>query len=118
VTSKITELEIHAGLMEPTCVGLTLFCKLARRPTLTKLGLRRVRLVVTTVELLRMTLCNTPSLQSLVLTNNFLGTAGLAELASVVPQHVHQVLDVSENNLNNIGLLRLLRDILRTTTRP
>jgi hypothetical protein len=82
-TSKITELEIHRVYDILPLVGLThVSHALALRPTLTKLGLHGCRLGPDEVRLLQMALCNIPSLQSLVLGNNHLGSAGFAEIAS------------------------------------
>jgi Ran GTPase-activating protein (RanGAP) involved in mRNA processing and transport len=96
-------------------MGLTpVLQALARRPNLTKLGLRNLSLGHDEARLLRMVLCNTPSLQSLVLVNNLLGTAGLAELAPSLYRNTSiKELDISENNLTDMESATLLRDILR-----
>jgi Ran GTPase-activating protein (RanGAP) involved in mRNA processing and transport len=113
-TSKITELEIQRAYPGPT-IGLTpVLQALGRRPTLTKLALRRVRLRRDEVTLLRMALSNIPSLQSLVLAWYTLGSAGLAELAPALYDNTSiKVLDLSDNYLNDMDSARLLRDILR-----
>jgi hypothetical protein len=66
--SKITELDICSFNEGLPIMGLTpVLHALARRPTLTKLGLRRCPLGLDNARLLRLTLCNISSLQSLVL---------------------------------------------------
>jgi Ran GTPase-activating protein (RanGAP) involved in mRNA processing and transport len=87
---------------------------LGRRPTLTKLALRQVRLGRDEARLLRMALRSIPSLHSLVLND---GTLGSAELAEIAPALYHntsiKVLDVSGNDLNDMESATLIRDILR-----
>jgi Ran GTPase-activating protein (RanGAP) involved in mRNA processing and transport len=113
-TSKITELDIH-GSYEPM-IGLThLLHALARRPTLTKLGLRRYSLGRDEARWLRMALCSIPSLHSLVLRDCTLGSAELAELAPALYHNTSiKVLDLSENELDGMESATLLRDILRS----
>jgi Ran GTPase-activating protein (RanGAP) involved in mRNA processing and transport len=114
-TSKITELEIHRFCGRPI-IGLTSVLQaLARRPTLTKLALRRVRLGRDDARQLGMVLCSTPSLQTLVLRHTYLGSAGLAELAPALQRNTSiKVLDISENDLSDMDSAGLLRDILRS----
>jgi hypothetical protein len=113
--SKITELEIHGSYGAPRMMGLThVLQTLTRRPTLTKLALRRVRLDRNDARLIRLALSNIPSLQSLVLTEGTLGSAELAELAPALYHNTSiKVLDISWNDLNDVDSARLLRDILR-----
>jgi Ran GTPase-activating protein (RanGAP) involved in mRNA processing and transport len=114
-TSKITELEIYRFSGGLPILGLTNVLRaLARRPTLTKLGLRGFRLGRDKARLLQMALCNIPSLQSLILTNFTLGSAGLAELAPALYHNTSiKVLDISENYLSNMESAVIFRDILR-----
>jgi Leucine-rich repeat (LRR) protein len=117
-TSKITELDIHSS-GGPPMRGLTpVLHALARRPTLTKLGLRRSRrcpLGRDNARLLRIALCNIPSLQSLDLASNYLGSAGLAELAPALYHNTSiKELDIQRNDLHNMESAELLRDILRS----
>jgi Ran GTPase-activating protein (RanGAP) involved in mRNA processing and transport len=114
-TSKITELEIQRAYPGPT-IGLTpVLQALARRPTLTKLALRRVRLGRDEVRLLQLALSKIPSLQSLVLAGNILGSAWLAELAPALYRNTSiKVLDFSESGLNDMESADILRDILRS----
>jgi Ran GTPase-activating protein (RanGAP) involved in mRNA processing and transport len=114
--SKITELEIHRFYGGPPIMGLTRVLQaLARRPTLTKLRLRHCPLSCDEATLLRMALCNIPSLQSLVLTHGTLGNAGgLAELARALYHNTSiKVLDISENSLDVMESAEFLRGILR-----
>jgi Ran GTPase-activating protein (RanGAP) involved in mRNA processing and transport len=116
-TSKITELDIHSFYVgRPMMLGLTpVLQALARRPTLTKLGLRRCPLGRDETRLLQMALCNIPNLQSLVLTGGTLGSAELAELAPALYHNTSiEVLDMSDNFLNDMESAELLRDILRS----
>jgi Ran GTPase-activating protein (RanGAP) involved in mRNA processing and transport len=113
--SKITELDIHVHGMGPQ--GLTRVLRaLGQRPTLTKLGLHTsYPLRHDEVRLLRMVLCNTPSLQTLVLSNETLGSAELAELAPALYHNTSiKVLDLSDNGLHDMESARFLRDILRS----
>jgi Leucine-rich repeat (LRR) protein len=115
-TSKITELDIDrtsAGGLP--IVGLTrVLDALARRPTLTKLGLHACRLGRDNARLLRLALCNIPSLQSLDLTSNALGSAELAELAPALYRNTSiKVLDMSHNRLSDMESAEILRDIIR-----
>jgi Ran GTPase-activating protein (RanGAP) involved in mRNA processing and transport len=113
--SKITELEINRldGYLAMT--GLTpVLQALARRPTLTKLGLRNCPLGRDEARQLGMVLCNTPSLQSLDLAVNDLGSAGLAELAPALYRNTSiKELDISYNGLDGMESAGLLRDIFR-----
>jgi Leucine-rich repeat (LRR) protein len=115
-TSKITELEINGFCNDRPVTGLAdVLQALARRPTLTKLGLRRCVRGHDEARLLRMALCNIPSLQSLDLASNYLGSAELAELAPALYHNSSiKVLDISENNLIEMDSTILLRDILRS----
>jgi Ran GTPase-activating protein (RanGAP) involved in mRNA processing and transport len=115
-TSKITELDIHRSRGGSPFIGLTSVLQaLARRPTLTKLALRRVRLGRDEATLLRMALSSIPSLQSLVLTCNTLRSAGLAKLAPTLYHNTSiKVLDLSWNDLNDMESAEMLRDILRS----
>jgi Ran GTPase-activating protein (RanGAP) involved in mRNA processing and transport len=114
--SKITELEIHisCGWTLPT-LGLThVLQALKRRPTLTKLGLFGFHLDLDDARELGVVLGNTPNLQTLVLTETTLGSAGLAELASALYHNTSiKVLDISGNRLSDMISVRLLRDIIR-----
>jgi Ran GTPase-activating protein (RanGAP) involved in mRNA processing and transport len=115
-TSKTTELEINGVHNGRPMMGLTpVLQALARRPTLTKLGLRCCQLGSDGARLLRMILCNTPSLQSLDLTGNDLGSTALAELAPALYHNTSiKVLDMSDNNLHDMESAELLRDIIRS----
>jgi hypothetical protein len=84
---------------------------LARRPTLTKLGLHGYRLGRDEARLLQMALCSTPSLQSLDLARN---SFELAELAPALYRNTSiKVLDISGNWLHDMMSAELLRDIIR-----
>jgi Ran GTPase-activating protein (RanGAP) involved in mRNA processing and transport len=115
-TSKITELDINSfnGGLIPM-MGLSRVLRaLARRRTLTKLGLHFCPLGCDEARLLQTVLCNTPSLQSLALTLSALGSAELAELAPALYHNTSiKVLDLSGNNFNDMESARLLRDIIR-----
>jgi Ran GTPase-activating protein (RanGAP) involved in mRNA processing and transport len=115
-TSKITELDIERLYGSPPMIGLTRVLRaLAQRPTLTKLGLRYCPLGCDEARLLQMALCKLPNLQSLILTNNELGSAGLAELAPALSRNASiKVLDMSGNYLSDMESAELLRDILRS----
>jgi hypothetical protein len=77
--SKITELEIcRNARCSNSPLGLPHVLRaLGRHTALTKLGLRRCKLGRNNVRLLRMALCNIPTLQSLVLSKATLGSAEL-----------------------------------------
>jgi Ran GTPase-activating protein (RanGAP) involved in mRNA processing and transport len=115
-TSKVTEVDIHMFNEGRVDRGLTSVLQaLARRPTLTKLGLCSCPLGRDEARLLRLALCNMPSLQSLVLADGTLGSSGLAELAPALYQNTSiKVLDISGNNLIDMESATLLRDILRS----
>jgi Ran GTPase-activating protein (RanGAP) involved in mRNA processing and transport len=115
-TSKITELDIHRFYRGPRIVGLNnVLQALARRPTLTKLGLHFCRLGPDEARLLQMAFCSTSSLQSLDLASNDLGSVELAELASALYHNTSiEVLDVSGNNLIDMESAEVLRDVLRS----
>jgi hypothetical protein len=102
--SKITELEIHKFYGGIPIMGLThVLQALARRPTITKLELYGCPLGRDEARLLRVALCNAPSLQSLVLIDETLGSATLTELAPVLFRDTSiKVLDISGNSLNDI----------------
>jgi Ran GTPase-activating protein (RanGAP) involved in mRNA processing and transport len=88
---------------------------LESRPTLTKLGLRRCPLCRDEAILLGIVLRNTPSLQSLTLENNDLGSTELAELAPALHHNTSiKVLDISVNNFYDTASAAILRDILRS----
>jgi hypothetical protein len=95
-------------------MGLTpVLQALGRRPTLTKLRLRCCPLGRDNARLLRVALCNIPSLQSLVLTDGTLGSAGLAELAPALYHNTSiKVLDMRRNWLDSLETAILLRNIL------
>jgi Ran GTPase-activating protein (RanGAP) involved in mRNA processing and transport len=115
--SKITELDVQRSPGGLPVTDLTPVLRvLARHHTLTKLVLRGVRLGHDNARLLGMALCNTPSLQSLVLTY---GTLGNAELAGLAPLLYHntsiKVLDLSGNNLDVVESADVvLQDVIRT----
>jgi hypothetical protein len=116
-TSKITELDIHRFYWRnrPPSGFPRVLRALARRPTLIKLGLRRYPLCLDNARLLRMALCDIPSLQSLDLTDSTLGSAELAELAPALYHNRSiEVLDISRNELDGIDSAEILRDILRS----
>jgi hypothetical protein len=93
-TSKITQLDIDRSVLRAPMMGLTPVLRaLARRPALTELGLRRCPLGRDEARLLRLALCNIPSLQGLALTHNTQYSRERrvgGTCSSVVPQHVHQ----------------------------
>jgi Ran GTPase-activating protein (RanGAP) involved in mRNA processing and transport len=114
--SILTELEIHKKLGGPPMMGLTRVLQaLARCPTLTKLGLHGCRLGRDAdARLLRVALCNIPSLQSLLLTDGALESAGLAELAPALYHNTSiKLLAISGNKLYDMESAEILRDILR-----
>jgi hypothetical protein len=62
-----------------------------------------------------MVLCNSLSLQSLLLEAFTLGSAGLAELAPALYHNTSiKMLDMSRNNLNDMESANIFRGILRT----
>jgi hypothetical protein len=89
---KITELEIERFRGSPPIIGLThVLQALVGHSTLTTLGLRRCPLGRDDAGLLRVALCNIPSLHSLALTERTMGSAGLAELVPALYHNtVHQ----------------------------
>jgi Ran GTPase-activating protein (RanGAP) involved in mRNA processing and transport len=115
-TSKITELDIdrlygnlHVSIRGLTCVLRALAC----RSMLTKLGLRNCPLGRDEAGLLRMALCNIPSLTGLNLGNSALGSDELAELAPAFYCNTSiKVLDISSNNLNELESTDILRGII------
>jgi Ran GTPase-activating protein (RanGAP) involved in mRNA processing and transport len=111
-TSKITELDIWSQGGLPI-MGLTgVLRALARHPKLTKLILDGVQLCRDEARLLRLALCE--SLQTLVLTGDTLGSAGLAELAPALYRNTSiKVLDLSGNTFHRIESSVILRDIMR-----
>jgi Ran GTPase-activating protein (RanGAP) involved in mRNA processing and transport len=116
-TSKITELDIHkfyGSYGEPMGLPQVLQA-LARHPKLTKLGFRECYLSRDEARLLRMALCNIPSLQSLVLKDCDLGKNGLTELAPALYHNTSiKELDMSGNHLNDMESAEILQDILRS----
>jgi hypothetical protein len=113
-TSKITELEIQGCPGIPTIALTPVLQALARRPTLTKLGLRSCTLGRGEARLLCKALRNLPSLQSLDLAGNHLGSAGLAELVPALHHNTSiKVLNMSRNDLSDMESAEILRDILR-----
>jgi hypothetical protein len=114
--SKITELEIHRFSDSLSMIGLMHVLRaLGRRPSLTKLILRSVHLGRDETRQLRMVLCNTPSLRTLVLTTRTLGSAGLVELAPSLYHNTSiKMLDMSRNDLSEIESTEIFRDILRS----
>jgi Ran GTPase-activating protein (RanGAP) involved in mRNA processing and transport len=113
-TSKITELEIEM-FYRPHIRGMTRVLQaLARRPTLTKLGLRRFPLGREEARELGMALRNIPSLHNLAITITTLGSAGLAELAPALYRNTSiKALDISGNDLNDMESAEIIRDIMR-----
>jgi Ran GTPase-activating protein (RanGAP) involved in mRNA processing and transport len=113
-TSKITELDIHKSLGGLTIKGFQRVLRaLERRPTLTKLRLRRCFVDRGDARLLGKVLFSNSSLQSLALTNSTLGSTQLAELAFALRHTTSiKVLDISGNDLNNMESAEILRDIL------
>jgi Ran GTPase-activating protein (RanGAP) involved in mRNA processing and transport len=80
--SKISELEIRESYDGDPPLGLTQVLQaLGRHPALTKLSLIDLGIGRDEARLLRTILCNNPSLESLDLARNVLGSAWLAELA-------------------------------------
>jgi Leucine-rich repeat (LRR) protein len=117
-TSKITELDIDRRYTRQhvSIRGLTWVLRaLAYRPMFTELGLRYCPLTRDEVGLLQLALRSIPSLQTLNLVSNNLGSDGLAELA---PAFYHNTsikeLDISHNNLNDVESAEILRGILRS----
>jgi Ran GTPase-activating protein (RanGAP) involved in mRNA processing and transport len=113
--SIITELEIRKTDGDIPIMGLThVLQALARRPTLTKLGLHGCLHDRDEARQLGIALCNTPSLQTLLLTESTLRSAGLAELAPALCRNTSiKVLDMSWNSLNGMESVKILRDIIR-----
>jgi hypothetical protein len=108
-TSKFTELEIHWYDESFELI----FQALARRPTLTKLELRYCPLDRDDAKQLGMILCGTPSLQSLILENNVLGSAALAELAPALYHNTFiKVLNISHYGSDDMESAEIFRDIL------
>jgi Ran GTPase-activating protein (RanGAP) involved in mRNA processing and transport len=88
---------------------------LAYHPVLTKLGPYGCPLGHDEARQLGMVLGNIPNLQSLVLTDGTLGSAGLVELAPALYHNTSiKVLDISRNGLNGMESAGLLRDIIRS----
>jgi Ran GTPase-activating protein (RanGAP) involved in mRNA processing and transport len=114
-TSKITELEIDRYNGSLPATGLMRVLEaLAYRPTLTKLRLRYCALGRDEMGHLRTVLRNTPSLQSLDLARNDLGSAGLREIAPALHHNTSiKQLYFSGNRLNDMESAEGLRDILR-----
>jgi Ran GTPase-activating protein (RanGAP) involved in mRNA processing and transport len=118
-TSKITELDIHMFSGGRPIMGFPHILRaLARRPALTKLGLHFCPVGRDEARLLGTVLCNTPSLQTLVLRDCTLGSrmgAGLAELAPALYRNTSiKVLDMAGNTLRDTESTEFLRDILRS----
>jgi hypothetical protein len=114
-SSNISELDIRGLNGGPPMVGLTRVLRaLGRHPTLAKLGLRHCRLGRDDARLLGMVLRNTSSLQTLVLTDGTLGGAELAEVAPALYRNASiEMLDMSNNSLNDMVSAEILRDIIR-----
>jgi Ran GTPase-activating protein (RanGAP) involved in mRNA processing and transport len=114
-TSKITELDIDSYIGSPTLTGLKdVLIAMAQRPTLTKLRLCECPLGCDEARLLQMALCTIPSLHTLVLGSNDLGSTELATLAPALYHNTSiKVLDLSDNYLKDVKSARVLRDILR-----
>lgn len=120
-TSKLTELEIdrlHGCNGCSLNMGLPhVLQTLARRPMLTKLGLHSCFLGRDDARELRIVLCNTPSLHTLVLKQGTLvRSAVLAELAPALCRNTSiKVLDISSihDNLYDMEFAEIFRDILR-----
>jgi Ran GTPase-activating protein (RanGAP) involved in mRNA processing and transport len=121
--SKITELDINLRWDgEDTCNVMCLtrvLQALVQRPTLTKLGLRYCALGHDAVRLLRIVLCNTPSLQTLDLEGIISGSAKLTLLAPALYRNTSiKELDMSrsifESKEIDMESASLLRDILRS----
>jgi Ran GTPase-activating protein (RanGAP) involved in mRNA processing and transport len=114
--SQITKLEIRKSDGGLRMMGLThVLQALARRPTLTKLGLDGFRLNPNEVTDLGIALCGIPSLQSLELASIGLGSTELAEVAPALYHNTSiKVLDMSDNNLNSMEAAEILRDIIRS----
>jgi hypothetical protein len=114
--SKITELDIDMFCGGTHTMDLThVLQALARQPPLIKLCLRQCTLGLDEARLLRVALCNNPSLQSLDLAHNDLGSAGLVELAPAFYRNTSvKVLDISDNDFGDVESAEILRDILRS----
>jgi hypothetical protein len=114
--SKIKELDIHRFRGGPHIMGLTRVLQaLGRRPTLTKLGLRVCPLGRDNARLIRVALCNIPSLQSLVLRYNDIESTGLTELAPALYHNTSiKMLDMQGNGLIGMDSAEIFRDILRS----
>jgi Leucine-rich repeat (LRR) protein len=110
-----SELEIHRSYGCPPIMGLTnVLQAMGRHPALTKLELRGFPLVRDDARLLRMILCKISSLQTLVLTAKTLGSVELVEIAPALYHNTSiKVLDISKNDLSEIGSAEILRDVLR-----
>jgi Ran GTPase-activating protein (RanGAP) involved in mRNA processing and transport len=116
-TSKITELDIRKTYYGgPPMRGLTpVLQALARRPTLTKLGIHGCPLGRDKARLLGMVLCNAPNLQSLVLRGRTLENAELAEIAPALYRNTSiKELDMSHNSFSSMDAAVLLRGILHS----
>jgi Ran GTPase-activating protein (RanGAP) involved in mRNA processing and transport len=115
--SKITELDINNSRSRGVLhmIGLSPVLRaLAQHTTLTKLGLRQCLRGRDEASLLQMALCNMPSLQTLDMGGNRLGSAELAGIALALYHNTSiQVLDVSENNIEYVESAETIRDILR-----
>jgi Ran GTPase-activating protein (RanGAP) involved in mRNA processing and transport len=118
-TSKITELDIHMVSGGRPIMGFPHVLRaLARRPTLTKLGLHFCPVGRDEARLIGEVLYNTPSLHTLALTDCTLGSrmsAGLAELAPALYRNTSiKVLDIAGNTFRDTESTVILRDILRS----
>jgi Ran GTPase-activating protein (RanGAP) involved in mRNA processing and transport len=118
-TSKITELDIHMRSGGRPIMGFPHVLRaLARRPTLTKLGLYFCPIGSDEARLLGVVLCSSPSLHTLVLTDCTLGSrmsAGLAGLAPALYRNTSiEVLDIAGNTFRDTESTEILRDILRS----
>jgi Ran GTPase-activating protein (RanGAP) involved in mRNA processing and transport len=114
--SNITELVLDGGGRgHPSALdGLeTVLRALERKNTLTKLEMRSFPLSLDQARHLQIVLRNLKHLQTLVLQNNSLGSAHLAEIAAALEQHMSiKTLDLSVNNFGDMDSAVILRNII------